>query len=217
MNEFSAVRRSMVEGQIRPNRVTDSRVVAAMAEVPRELFVPRALRGVAYVDEDIEIAPGRYLMEPRVFARLIQAAAIAEGDIVLDIGCGRGYSTAVLARLAATVVALESDQDLAAKAGETLAKLEIDNAVVVGGALAEGYPEQGPYDVIFVSGAVDEVPEALTAQLAEGGRLAAVIGRGGAGRATLIVRHQELLARRALFEAAAPLLPGFATEPGFVF
>jgi len=217
MSEFSAVRQRMVESQIRPNRVTDSRVVEAMAEVPRELFVPRALRGVAYVDEDIEIAPGRYLMEPRVFARLIQAAEIDEGDIVLDIGCGRGYSSAVLARLAATVVALESDEGLAAKAGETLAKLEIDNAVVVGGELPEGYPEQGPYDVVFLSGAVDEVPEALTAQLAEGGRLVAVIGRGGAGRATLIARHEKLLLRRPLFDAAVPLLPGFVREPGFVF
>lgn len=217
MNKFSAVRQSMVAGQILPNRVTDARVVAAMAEVPRELFVPEGLRGVAYVDEDIEIAPGRYLMEPRVFARLIQGAAIAAGDMVLDVGCGRGYASAVLARLAATVVALESDEGLAAMAGETLAQLEIDNAVVVTGELAAGYPEQGPYDAIFVSGAVDEVPEALTAQLAEGGRLVAVIGRGGAGRATLIARHEELLARRSLFDAALPPLPGFAIEPGFVF
>lgn len=217
MNKFSAVRQSMVAGQILPNRVTDARVVAAMAEVPRELFVPEGLRGVAYVDEDIEIAPGRYLMEPRVFARLIQGAAIAAGDMVLDVGCGRGYASAVLARLAATVVALENDEGLAAMAGETLAQLEIDNAVVVTGELAAGYPEQGPYDAIFVSGAVDEVPEALTAQLAEGGRLVAVIGRGGAGRATLIARHEELLARRSLFDAALPPLPGFAIEPGFVF
>lgn len=217
MNKFSAVRQSMVAGQILPNRVTDARVVAAMAEVPRELFVPEGLRGVAYVDEDIEIAPGRYLMEPRVFARLIQGAAIAAGDMVLDVGCGRGYASAVLARLAATVVALENDEGLAAMAGETLAQLEIDNAVVVTGELAAGYPEQGPYDAIFVSGAVDEVPEALTAQLAEGGRLVAVIGCGGAGRATLIARHEELLARRSLFDAALPPLPGFAIEPGFVF
>ena len=217
MDEFSATRQHMVEGQIRPNRVTDARLVAAMAEVPRERFVPRNLRGVAYVDEDIEIAPGRYLMEPRVFARLVQAARIQDSDIVLDVGCGRGYSTAVLARLAATVVALESDEALAAKAGETLAELEVDNAVVVTGELTAGYPGQGPYDVIFLSGAADQVPEPLTDQLAEGGRLVAVIGGGGVGRATLIARHDELLARRALFDAAVSPLPGFHEAPGFVF
>lgn len=207
----------MIEGQLLPNRVTDSRVVAAMSEVPREFFVPEALRGVAYVDEDIEVAPGRHLMEPRVFARLLQAAGIRGTDVVLDVGCGRGYSTAVMARLAGTVVALESDATLAGKASDTLTELKVDNAAVVTGELAAGYPSQGPYDVIFLGGAVEQLPDALASQLAEGGRLLAVVGSGGSGQATLVTRREELLARRVLFDAALPPLPGFQAKPGFVF
>ena len=212
----------MVDGQLRPNRVTDSRVVAAMSEIPRELFVPKVLRGVAYVDEDIEIAPGRYLMEPRVFARLLQTAEVREADVVLDVGCGRGYSTAVLARLAGTVVALESDETMATKASDTLTGLQVDNAIVVTGELAVGYSSQAPFDVVFLSGAVDSVPQALTSQLAQGGRVLAVVGTGGAGtggcgQATLILRHEDLLVRRCLFDASIPPLPGFQREPGFVF
>lgn len=217
MNDSAAARRHMIESQIMPSGVTDRGLLAALEAVPREIFVPKSLRGVAYVDEDLEVAPGRYLMEPRVFARLLLAAGIGEDDVVLDVGCGRGYHTAVLARLAGTVVALESDEELAAQASETLTELGVDNAAVVGGPLAEGYPSQAPYDVIFLSGAVEEVPEALGEQLDPSGRLLAVIGTGGAGQATLMLRHGETLARRSLFDAAIPLLPGFEVEPGFVF
>lgn len=217
MNDSAAARRHMIESQIMPSGVTDRGLLAALEAVPREIFVPKSLRGVAYVDEDLEVAPGRYLMEPRVFARLLLAAGIGEDDVVLDVGCGRGYHTAVLARLAGTVVALESDEELAAQASETLTELGVDNAAVVSGPLAEGYPSQAPYDVIFLSGAVEEVPEALGEQLDPSGRLLAVIGTGGAGQATLMLRHGETLARRSLFDAAIPLLPGFEVEPGFVF
>lgn len=217
MKDFAATRQHMIDGQLLPNRVDDSRVVAAMREVPRERFVPRELRGVAYVDEDIAIAPGRHLMEPRVFARLLQAGEIRETDVVLDVGCGRGYSTAVIARLAGAVVALESDGSLAEKASATLTELEVDNAAVVIGELAAGYPSQGSYDVIFLGGAVEEMPRALTSQLTEGGRLLAVVGSRRAGQATLVVRHGERLARRVLFDAAVPPLPGFQADPGFVF
>lgn len=217
MSNSAAARRHMIESQIMPSGVNDPGLLAALEAVPREIFVPKSLQGVAYVDEDLEVAPGRYLMEPRVFAGLLLAAGLGEGDVVLDVGCGRGYHTAVLARLAGTVVALESDETLAAQASETLTELGVDNAAVVSGALAEGYPSQAPYDVIFLSGAVEEIPEALSAQLDPSGRLLAVIGAGGTGQATLTQRHGEALSHRSLFDAAIPPLPGFEPEPGFVF
>ena len=156
MTDYAIFRRNMVENQIRPNRVTDSAILTVMGELPRERFLPEALRGVAYVDEDIEIAEGRYLMEPLVLARLLQAAAVDREDMVLDIGCATAYSTAVLARLAGTVVAVESDPNLAAGAMATLEELGIDNAVVIEGPLAEGYPGQAPYNVILLGGAVPD-------------------------------------------------------------
>ncbi len=218
MTDYAAVRHNMVEKQIRTNKVRDSRVLQAMDEVPRELFVPKPLQGIAYVDEDLEVAPGRYLMEPLVLARLLQAAAITADDVVLDIGCASGYSSAVLARLAATVVALESDAELGERASTLLAELDADNAVVVAGPLEAGYPKQAPYDAIVIGGAVDEVPAAITDQLAEGGRLLAVVtGGSGVGKGTLFLRVHGGLSRRILFDAAVPPLPGFAVDRGFVF
>lgn len=142
--DYAAARHNMVENQIRTNRVTDPRIVATMDALPRELFVPKQLRGIAYVDEDLDLGNGRYLMEPLVLARLLQAAELRPEDVVLDVGCGTGYSTAVLARVASTVVALESDSDLAEAAASLLAELGMDNAVVVTGPLADGYPAQSP-------------------------------------------------------------------------
>ena len=218
MADYATARVNMIEGQIRPNRVTDDRVLAAMAEVPRERFVPRKLQGAAYVDQGLAVAPGRYLMEPTVFARLLQAAAIGPDDVVLDIGCATGYSTAVLARLAATVVAVESDPELVKAAGDLLADLDADNAAVVKGTLEKGYPRQAPYDAIVLGGAVDEVPPAIADQLAEGGRLVAVVTGGSrAGVGVLMQRARGALSRRVLFDASVPPLPGFAIERGFVF
>jgi protein-L-isoaspartate(D-aspartate) O-methyltransferase len=216
---FEAARRHMVESQLMPNKVNEPTVLAAVAGVPRELFVPQALRGVAYMDEDIDIAPGRFLMEPMVFARLLQEAAIDRADLVLDVGCGSGYSTAVLAKLASTVVGLESDASLAQQATAALARLGIDNAAVVQGALEAGLPAQGPFDVILVEGAMGQVPDALTAQLADGGRLLGVVNSGGpVGHAVLLRKVGGLIARRVLFDAGIRRLPGFeAPKPGFVF
>lgn len=208
----------MVESQIRTNKVTDQRVIAAFEAVPRELFVDEAKRGFAYIDEDLEVAAGRYLMEPMVLARLLQAAAPQPGDIALDIGCATGYSTAVLAQLAETVVGLESDRHLMGEANRTLNALDVDNAVVVEGALKAGYQKQAPFNVIVFQGAVSEVPEAVKRQLAEGGRLVAVVcDEAGIGRGTLIQRAGDSFSARILFDAATPLLPGFAREAGFVF
>lgn len=222
MTDYAARRAHMVEGQIRPNKVTDPALIEALARLPREDFVPEAFRGVAYVDEDLEIAPGRYIMEPVVLARLLQAAAAGPDDVALDIGCGTGYSTALLGHLAGTAVGLECDGELAKRAGDLLTELEIDNAVVVEGALAEGWPAQAPYDVILIGGAVAEVPGAIIDQLAEGGRLLAVVGGdrgigGGMGKATVWRRIGGLVSGREIFDAAVPPLPGFEKAAGFVF
>ena len=218
MPDYTTARLNMVENQIRPNRVTDERVLAAIAEVPRERFVPKRLHGNAYVDEDIALGDGRYLMEPVVFARLLQAAAIGPGDVVLDIGCGTGYSAAVLGKLAGTVVALESDAVLAKEAIEALTELDVDNAAVVEGPLDAGYPRQAPYDVIVFDGSVDAVPDAITSQLVEGGRLVAVVNVAPTvGNIEVFHRLYGGLSRRKLFDAAVPVLPGFAAEHGFVF
>ncbi len=208
----------MVESQIRTNKVTDQRVIAAFEAVPRELFVDEAKRGFAYIDEDLEVASGRYLMEPMVLARLLQAAGPRPGDIALDIGCTTGYSTAILAHLVETVVGVESERQLMDRANRTLNALDVDNAVVVEGALNAGYQKQAPYDVIVFQGAVSEVPDTVKRQLSDGGRLVAVVcDEAGIGRGTLIQRLGDSFSARILFDAATPLLPGFAREVGFVF
>lgn len=218
MTDYAAFRRNMVENQIRTNKVTDPTLLTVLTEIPRERFVPERLRPIAYVDEDIEIGNGRYLMEPMVLARMLQTAQVGPRDMVLDIGCATGYSTAVLARIANTVVAVESDPELAAMATATLGELGIDNAAVVEGPLEEGYPKQAPYDVIFLGGTVSRVPPAIAEQLGEDGRLVAVVSDGaGVGRATLMLRTAGILSTRPVFDAATPGLPGFAAEPGFVF
>jgi protein-L-isoaspartate(D-aspartate) O-methyltransferase len=218
MTDFAAARLNMVESQIRTNKVTDPRIIDSFETVKREVFVGEAQRGIAYIDEDLEVAPGRYLMEPMVLARLLQAAAPLSGDMALVIGATTGYSTAVLARLVQTVVGLESDHGLAEQANRTLNALDVDNAVVVEGALDAGYAKQAPFDVILFQGAICEVPQAVKTQLTDGGRLVAVIcDAAGIGRGTLIQRSGDSFSARTLFDAATPLLPGFAREVGFVF
>jgi protein-L-isoaspartate(D-aspartate) O-methyltransferase len=218
MPDYAVARRNMVAGQIRTNQVTDPALIAALEEIPREIFAPPALAGVAYLDEDLPLGGGRHLMEPRVFARLLQSAGIERTDVVLDIGCATGYSSAVISRLAATVVALESDPVLIRKANEAFARLELDNAVVVDGPLASGYPAQAPFDVIVIEGSVPEVPAAIAAQLAEGGRLFAVVApTGGTGQAVLMLRRGGVVSGRAICDASTPPLPGFEIVPGFQF
>ncbi len=190
--DYAAARLNMVESQVRPNRVTDTRIVMAMLDLPRENFVPKPLRGVAYVDEDVHIGEGRYLMEPMVLARLIQAAGIELDDVVLEIGTGTGYGAAVLSRLAGKVIALESDAALANSAAQTLGALGITNVSVVDGTPIQGYPRQGPYDVILLGGGVEYIPPAIADQLGEGGRLLAVV--------VPPARPEELCWRRALPE-----------------
>jgi len=218
MTDFAARRRNMVESQVRTNRVTDPAVIDALAALPRERFLDEALRGVAYLDEDIPLGGGRYLMEPMVLARLLQALEVRSGDVALVIGAGAGYAPAALARLADTVVAVESDAALAARATALLAELTIDNVAVVEGPLAEGYAKQAPFDVILFNGSVPRLPDAILAQLADRGRLGAVVSEdGGTGRAVLATRIGGTVARRDLFDAAVPPLPGMTPDPAFRF
>ncbi len=218
MVDFQKARLNMVDSQLRTNKVSDADLLAAFESVPRERFVPQHLSNIAYVDEDLAVGRNRYLIEPMILGRLLQEARPMATDIVLDVGCCGGYSSAILARLAATVVALENDPDLAAVANATLNEQGVDNAVVVEGPLAVGYPKQAPYNVILLAGAVAEVSEQITQQLAEGGRLATVIkGADGIGRACLMQRSGDAVSRRMLFDANTPLLPEFERELGFVF
>ncbi len=217
MSEYAAAREHMVLNQLQPNRVTDAQVADAMRAVPRERFVPEALAGVAYMDEDIEISATRCLMEPVVFGHMLQAAQCGPDEIVLDVACATGYSSAVLAKLAGTVVAMECDGDMAAKATELLAQLEVDNAVVVTAELKDGYPAQGPYDVIMIGGAVPEIPQALKDQLAEGGRLLAVVDRDGVGKGMKVSRTDGVLVEEELFDAMLPVLAELSRQPGFSF
>ncbi len=215
--DFELARRNMVDNQVRTNRVTDSLVISALRSVPREVFVPSPVKGIAYLDDDIEVAPGRFLLEPMVLARMLQLAKVQRSDAVLDVGCATGYSTAVLGKMASSVVALEEAPILVNWAAETLLGLGVDNAAVVEGELAQGLPDQGPYDVIFINGAVERVPDGLRAQLNEGGRLVAVVREKEIGRATLITRCGGVFGRRIEFEANVATLPGFSREPAFVF
>lgn len=223
MTDFDAARAKMVESQLLTENVTDRRLIAAMRKVPREAFLPERLRPIAYIDRDLLLAeatadaPARYLLEPAPFARLVQSVQIDRGDCVLDLGCGTGYSAAVLAELAESVVAMESDEGLSATASEILTELEVDNAAVVTGDLEKGYPDEAPYDVIVLEGAVDFVPEALLAQLRDGGRLVCVIGRGRAADATVFIKADGETGTDVVFDTDVPPLPGFARPPAFVF
>ncbi len=222
MIDYSTARSNMVESQIRPNAVTARSVIDAFAEVPREAYVPKSAQSIAYMDEDIAVGltdgTPRFVMHSMIQARLLQLAEIAPDNVVLDVGCCLGYSTAVLAQLADAVVALESDEDMAASAGDILVEQGVDNAAVVTGALNEGYKTQGPYDAIVLNGSVPSVPRALLEQLSEGGRLVAVISEGALGRAHLFIRHGDVFAERIAFDATIAPLPGFAVdEPAFVF
>ncbi len=223
MIDFARLRQSMVDSQIRANDVTDPRILAAMLELPRERFAPEDRRGLAYIDDDLPLRdgtagkPGRYLVEPMVLAKLVQALDLDAGDKVLDVGAATGYSAALLGRLAGRVVALEEDQGLAAAAAGNLTELSAGNVTVVTGPLVAGWPAGMPYDAILVNGSVEIVPETLLNQLGEGGRLAAVVRAGGAARATIYTRVAGSVAARTVFNAAAPPLPGFEAPKTFVF
>jgi protein-L-isoaspartate(D-aspartate) O-methyltransferase len=217
MTDYAAAREAMVDRQVRPSDVTRYPIIAAMLAVPREEFLPEALRPVAYLGEHVPLAPGRVLLDPRVFAKLLDALDVGPRDLVLDLGCGLGYSTAVLAQMAEAVVALESDPAMAAEAETLLGAHAVDNAVVQSGPLAKGVPEHGPFDAILIEGAVEVLPEVLADQLKLGGRIAAIFAAGAGGQARLGLRTEQGIVWRRIFDATAPVLPGFAARKAFEF
>ncbi|MEQ1409206.1 protein-L-isoaspartate O-methyltransferase [Neorhizobium sp. Rsf11] len=217
MMDFEAARAKMVENQIRTTDVTSHSVLRAFYTVPREAFVPAEAKSLAYVDTDIEVAPGRYLMEASPLAKLLQLATIIKDDVVLEVGTGTGYATAILSQLAGSAVSVESDEALAAQATQTLSLLGCDNVAIVAGELEKGYASEAPFDLIFINGAVEEVPTALLDQLRDGGRLIAVVGYGNAAQAKMFVREQGVISESAYFNASVKPLPGFRKMREFVF
>lgn len=218
---FTQARAMMVDGQLRTNNVTDLRLLAAMGSVPRERFVPAGRRALAYADEDLRITdpaePARYLMEPSSFGRLVQAADIDRDELVLVVGCGYGYSCAVIAQLAGAVVGVETDAEMVERGGEELLALDIGNAALTNGPLEQGCEAEGPYDVIFLEGAVENIPDALGEQLKDGGRLIAVRGLGRAADAMVYTKLDGEMRGAAAFNCAVAPLPGFQRTPDFVF
>ena len=217
MIDFAAAREAMVDRQVRPSDVTRYPIIEAMLAVPREEFVPEALRPIAYLGEHVPLAPERVLLDPRVFAKLLDALSVGPRDLVLDVGCGLGYSAAVLARMAEAVVALESDPAMAAEAERLLGEQAVDTALVQAGPLADGVPAHGPFDAIIIEGAIEVLPEPLASQLKPGGRIAAICIDGSRGQARLGLKTPSGIAWRRIFDATAPVLPGFAATKAFEF
>jgi protein-L-isoaspartate(D-aspartate) O-methyltransferase len=216
MSEFSTRRVMMVDTQVRPSDVTKFPIIEAMLTVPREAYVPADRREAAYVGENLTIAQGRVMLEARTLAKLLDALDIQPDEMVLDLGCGLGYSAAVIARLAETVVAVEAEEALASDAGRLLSDAGVDNAIVITGPLAAGAVKHAPYDVITIEGGVETVPEALLAQLKDGGRIGAIFMEGAVGTVKVGYKGGDQVTWRSVFNAAAPLLDGFARPKGFV-
>jgi protein-L-isoaspartate(D-aspartate) O-methyltransferase len=217
MFDAANARRLMVDGQVRTADVTDPDLIDAMLTLPRERFVPPSLVPLAYMDSDIPLPNGRALLKPMVLAKLVQAARLDAGDRVLDVGCATGYSSALLARLAGSVIALEEDAELASQAKSALAAVGAVQVEVVTGPLTAGWAAGGPYDVILLNGATEVVPETLGRQLKPAGRLLGVYGRSAASKAMIYHLIEGHAVGRPLFDAAARLLPGFAAPVEFVF
>jgi protein-L-isoaspartate(D-aspartate) O-methyltransferase len=215
--DLEAARTAMIESQVRVNDVTDRRLIGALTAVPRELFVPAAKRASAYADIAVETRPGRWMAAARDFSKLVNITALRPEDRVLDIAPGTGYSSAVLSRLAASVVALEEDEAAAKILREGLAAANVSGVEVVAGPLKAGVPSKGPYDVIIVNGAIEEVPAAWLAQLAEGGRLAVAVAEGSVRRARIYTASGGKTAWRTPFDTPIPVLPGFEKAAEFRF
>ena len=217
MFDFAKARQQMVESQIRTCDVTDLEVVKAFRAVAREKFVPKSKQALAYSDSHINLGDDRVLMAPRDFSKLVQAAEIKPSDVVLDIACGRGYSTAILSRLADTVVGLEDSADRVAKATDELTNSDISNAAILEADLKAGAPEHGPFNVIFVNGAIQSVPKTWLDQLAHKGRLVAIVQNGPIGHATVFTRTGDVVGERVIFDASVPALMALEPVAEFVF
>lgn len=215
MSDFATRRMIMVDTQVRPSDVTKYPVIAALLAVPREKFVPADLREAAYIGKNLPVAPNRVLLEARTLAKMLDALDVQGSDLVLDIGCALGYSSAVIARMAEAVVALEQDPDMMAEAETTLAALGVENVIVLAGPLAEGSAKHGPFDAIILQGGVETLPAAVISQLKDGGRIAAMFIEGALGVVRIGVKSGQRIDWRDAFNAGAPVLPGFAHKSEF--
>lgn len=215
MTDYATRRRMMVDTQVRPSDVTKFPIIDAMLNVPREMFVPDAMREAAYSDGNIDLGTGRVLLEPRTLAKMLDALNVNADELVLDVGSGLGYSSAVVARMAQAVVALEDDEDTTNEAQSVLMEAGADNVVVHTGALADGAAEHGPYDVILIQGGVAELPDNLVNQLKDGGRIACLFMQGALGAVRIGYKSGGAVSWRFEFNAAAPVLPGFEKQAAF--
>lgn len=215
MTDFATRRRMMVDTQVRPSDVTKFPIIDAMLMVPREMFVPDSLREAAYAGDNVEIDRGRVLLEPRTLAKMLDSLDVQANELVMDVGCGLGYSAAVVARMAQAVVAVEEDEAMATEAQALLSEIGSDNVVVHVGRLADGAPEHGPYDVIIVQGGVGSLPETLTSQLKDGGRIACLFMEGALGSVRIGHKSGDVVSWRFAFNAGAPVLPGFERHTAF--
>lgn len=216
MSDFAARRTMMVDTQIRPSDVTKFPIIDAMLSVPREAFVPDERRDVAYAGRNVDLGQNRVVLEPRTLAKMLDALNVQADELVLDLGCGLGYSAAILARMADFVVAVEEDEALAAEAQTALSEAGADNVAVIAGPLVDGNAKHGPYDVILVGGAVEDMPETILDQLKEGGRIAAIFADGMLGTVRIGYKVDNAIAWRFSFNAGAPVLPGFEVQQAFV-
>ena len=215
MPDFAQRRMTMVDTQVRPSDVTKFPIIEAMLSVPREVYVPAGLREAAYMGDNITIAPQRVMLDPRTLAKMLDALDIQPSEMVLVLGAALGYSAAVIARLAEAVIAVEGDAGLGAEAERILSSEGVDNAMVMTAPMAAGAAKHGPYDVIVIEGGVEEVPEAVLAQLKDGGRIGALYMAQGVGVVRTGVRRAGAMSWRDMFNAAAPVLPGFASARAF--
>jgi protein-L-isoaspartate(D-aspartate) O-methyltransferase len=215
MTDFSARRTMMVDTQVRPSDVTKFPIIEAMLKVAREDYVPAAQREAAYLGENLNLGDGRILLEPRSLAKMLDALAIDNDDLVLDIGCAYGYSSAVIAHMAEAVVAVEEDEQMSNEAQEALMTAGADNAIVHKGPLTDGAAKHGPYDVILIQGGVETVPEAILAQLKVGGRIACIFMSGPLGEVRIGHKSESGISWRVDFNAGAPVLRGFGREKAF--
>lgn len=215
MTDFTKARTMMVDTQVRPSDVTKFPIIEAMLTVKRERFVPDNKRSVAYMGEHIELGGGRTMLDPRTLAKMLDAATIDQKDIVLDLGCGLGYSSALLARMCEAVIAVEDDADRVAQAERRLGEAGADNVAVIEGVLADGAAKHGPYDIILIQGAVQDVPESLLDQLKEDGRIVAIFAQGALGEVRVGVKVNGAVSWKMNFNANAPILAGFEKEEAF--
>jgi protein-L-isoaspartate(D-aspartate) O-methyltransferase len=215
MTDFASRRRVMVDTQVRPSDVTEFPIIDAMLTVPREAFVPRERIDAAYADDHVSLSRNRVLLDPRSFAKMLDALNLTNADLVLDIGCGLGYSAAVIARIAEAVVALEEDPDMAGEAGTLLSEHDADNVILVEGPLVQGVGAHGPYDAIIIEGGVEELPAALTDQLKDGGRIVCLFMQGQLGTVRVGYKTDGMVSWRFAFNGAAPVLDGFGKTATF--